>query len=188
MALNPETDERLSTLMRLACAGDKEAYDALLRESAVIIRGFVERRVGRNSDTEDVLQEILISIHEARHTFNATKPFAPWVFAIAKRRVCDHWRKEYRRLSRLSVDALENDAPFAEPEPVDRDVADKLAQKLEQLPEKQRLAVDLLKLQGYSIKEAALKLKMTEAALKVTAHRAYEALRRKFEVETDGNV
>ena len=177
MGLTPEQDQNLSQLMILAQTGEKEAYDRLLKTVYSLLKGYVDRRLGLGADSEDVLQAILISVHQARHTYNVQKPFAPWLYAIAKHRVCDHWRKVSRRL----------EVELEEPDPMVRNdsLADRLTDYLKRLPERQQHVVDLLKMKGFSIRETAKKLNMTEASVKVTAHRAYEALRKEFEREQD---
>jgi RNA polymerase sigma-70 factor (ECF subfamily) len=183
MALTPEKDRALSLLMEKGCAGDRISYGQLLGEISRILEGFVFRRLGRGPDGEDVLQEILLSVHAARHTYDSARPFAPWMYAIARFRICDHWRKAARRLEKQDADEQGIELAPAPAEPQADPQHDKLWQTLERLPDRQRQVIDLIKLKGFSIREAAQEMKMSEAALKVAAHRAYGALRRAYEVE-----
>jgi len=165
--------------MTLAQGGDRSAYDALLREIASLLRGFFGSRADCNEAAEDLVQETLVSIHRARHTYMPDRPFAPWMYAIARCRLADHWRKRARRVPQVALDEMTS-AEGAVEEPADNVLNDRIRETLDGLPVGQRKVLQLLKLDGLSIKETARKLQMTEAAVKVAAHRAYERLRKKF--------
>ncbi len=85
----------LEGLMRKSLEGDKAAYSKLLHETGRLLRPFLSRRLSFESEAEDVLQEILISIHKARHTYDGMRPYKPWMFAIAKFRLKDYLRVHY---------------------------------------------------------------------------------------------
>lgn len=183
MALTEEQDSQLSQLMDLAQKGDKAAYHSLLTKITSILKGFIHKRIGQNESTEDVIQEILISVHRARHTYISSRPFAPWLFAIARYRLADYWRKTFRILEEEMTEGIELTITEKKSVQIAEGLREKLSETLARLPENQRRAVNLLKIEGRSIKEAAQELKMTESALKVTAHRAYKTLRKEFEGE-----
>ncbi len=183
MALSVDQDQRLCRLMRQAQDGDKAAYEALLRELCAILTGYVHRRLGATAAAEDVIQDILVSIHSARHTYRQDKPFAPWFFAIARYRLADYWRRVFRMMEESSDEGADHAAD--EDNHLSDGLKERLWTALSRLPERQRRVVSLLKLEGRSIREAAKELKMTESALKVTAHRGYRALREQFESENE---
>jgi RNA polymerase sigma-70 factor (ECF subfamily) len=132
---------------------------------------------------EDLVQELLLSIHSSRHTFDCNRPFAPWLFAIARKRIADYWRSEWQRINRevSEYDGV-NEIPKSSAAS-SNGMTDYVSIAMEELPERQKNVITLLKVNGYSLKEAADKLKMTEGAVKVTAHRAYNALRKKLEIK-----
>ncbi len=181
MNLAPDQDQRLAALMESAQRGDASKYESLLAEIAMLARTFFERRGVPSHCLEDLVQETLISIHRGRHTYNSRKPFGPWVFAIAQHRLVDSWRQ----LARGSRH-LRNYAEHVSVTGNSR-MSDELAQRaievLANLNPNQRLAIELLKFDGLSVKEAACRMRMSEAALKVTAHRGYEQLRRRLGVK-----
>lgn len=181
MALSFEQDQRMTDLMAKAQAGDKAAYAQLLQEITGLLRGFIAARTESTEAAEDVVQETLLSIHCSRHTFRQGRPFAPWMYAIARFRLADHWRKQARR---VVCDPLEDNINAPE---ISSSLGSHVQDALNDLPEKQRRVVELLKMQGLSLKEAAEKLRMTESALKVTAHRAYKRLRRQFAETAHGH-
>ena len=81
--------ENLEALMKLSLDGNQQAYAALLQCTARFLKPYLSRRLNAASEVDDVLQEILISIHKARHTYDGNRPYKPWAFAIAKFRLQD---------------------------------------------------------------------------------------------------
>jgi RNA polymerase sigma-70 factor (ECF subfamily) len=186
LALTQEQDHRLADGMRRAQEGDKAAYDGLLREVAALLRGYFGSRAESNESAEDLVQETLISIHRARHTYLTGRPFAPWMYAIARRRLADHWRTRSRV---IPTDALDETLDWVDkPDRAEPEAADRMRETLSLLPENQRRVVELLKVSGLSIKETAKQLDISEAAVKVTAHRAYVKLRKNFENQANGHT
>ena len=174
---SPGTDH-FGSLMAAALEGDKRAYAALLTELMPVLRRFVGTKM-RGSDIEDVVQEVLMSVHAARHTFEPGRPLLPWLFAIASRRIADHFRQQ-RRAARLSPDdyaLLKGDAASAAQVDDEIAVAEVFRRWLPRLPASQRLAVDLLKLRGMSLDIAAQYSGLSVPALKVALHRALRGLK-----------
>jgi len=176
-----EKNAGLEVLMRQSLEGDKRAYTELLRETARLIRPFLAKRLSFESEVEDVLQEVLISIHKARHTYDGNRPYKPWAFAIAKFRLQDNLRMHY-------ADQLRHAEDFSEQENnLHMDVTESafnyesISRVVHQLPEKPAAILRLMHQEGYTAKEVAEKLGMTESAVKVAAHRAYKILRKKLE-------
>jgi RNA polymerase sigma-70 factor, ECF subfamily len=175
LALTQEQDQRFADGMRRAQGGDRAAYDALLKEIAVLLRRYFGARAENDEAAEDLVQETLISIHRARHTYMAGRPFAPWMYAIARRRLADHWRSRSRN---VVCEQLDETMDWVDRRDLDvRDTDGAVHETLSILPESQRRVVVLLKVDGLSIRETARKLDISEAAVKVTAHRAYVKLR-----------
>jgi RNA polymerase sigma-70 factor (ECF subfamily) len=157
--------------------GDRRAYEELLTLLAREARGFVGRRVGWAEWAEDVVQEVLLTVHRARATYDPTRPFAPWFYAIASSRLVDALRARRRLALREVVDddaVARREAPRAETHAL----SDTLAHAVAGLPRVQREVVSLLKYEDLSVREVARRLGMSEAAVKTTAHRGYKILRR----------
>jgi RNA polymerase sigma-70 factor (ECF subfamily) len=159
--------------------GDEVAYERFLREASEVLRSFLSKRMAQASDRlEDVLQETLIAVHRARHSFLAGRPLGPWLYAICDHRVVEFFRR-HRRISRIEIPmAARTIETPEEPPPVEETLGTFLQEALMKLPSKQRTIIELLKLQDLSVKEAALHTGMSESAVKVTAFRGYEAIRR----------
>jgi RNA polymerase sigma-70 factor (ECF subfamily) len=168
-------------LMRAAQAGDARCYEQLLRAITPFIRNLA-RRYCRNPDlAEDVVQEVLLTVHRIRHTWDPGRPFSPWLAAIAARRGIDRIRRD-SRISRHEVSdelALETFAtPAANNDSGALQAAEAIEPLLAALPERQRLALEAVKIRGLSVAQAASESGQSVAALKVNVHRAVKALRK----------
>ena len=176
-------DEPLRHLMRAAQDGDADAYRALLTAVTPRLRGVIRRRRAflGPQDVEDLVQDVLLSLHAVRHTYDPARPFFPWLLAIVRNRLADAARRYCRQQRReLAVEDL--DVTFADLAANYRDegVGDEelLVQAVRQLPESQRQAIELLKLREMSLKEAAAQTGSSVGALKLATHRAMASLRR----------
>ena len=169
--------------MKAAQSGDSEAYLELLQAITPRLRGFVRRRRGflPEEDIEDLVQEILLSIHAVRATYDPNRPFMPWLLAIARNRLADGARRYARQGAREMV-VEDLDVTFPEPNPNNtmdaRDNAEALHRAIQDLPAGQKSAIEMLKLNEMSLKEASAASGMTVGALKVATHRAMGALRK----------
>ena len=166
--------------MARAQDGDRGAYRRLLEEITPYLRSLAARRMPNRSDVEDAVQDALLTIHAVRHTYDPSRPFGPWLVAIASRRVVDGLRRRGRTGARESPLDAEHET-FAAPEANYHEAASEaraLREAVESLPPGQRDAIRMLKLQEMSLKEAAAVSGMTVAALKVATHRAVKSLRK----------
>lgn len=181
MTVGPEYDEahRWSGLMAAAQQGDAGAYRDLLEEIMPVVRGMVRSRVYDRMAAEDVVQNVLLSVHRARHTYQPERPFKPWLTAIARNAIVDSFRGSGRRRDReIEVELIDAFAsPLDEAHPDERSVSPELMAAVERLPDKLREAVVLVQIEGLTVAEAAARAGVTPGALKVRAHRGYKALR-----------
>jgi RNA polymerase sigma-70 factor (ECF subfamily) len=175
-----ETD-KLEVLMRRSLNGDKHAYADLLRETARLLRPFLSRRLSFDSEVDDLLQEILISIHKARHTYDGMRPYKPWAYAIAKFRLQDYLREHYADHLRHAVELSEVENDLHEDVTESAISYESISGEIHKLPEKQVTILRMMHQEGYTAKEVATMMGMNESAVKVAAHRAYKILRKKLE-------
>ena len=170
-------EAELSRLLRAAIAGDERAYADFLHRIAALVRGFVRRKIVHGGvDPEDVVQETLLAIHVKRHTWRADAPVLPWVYAIARFKLVDAFRRRGRRIE-VEIDEIAE--TFAEPEAEtvsDRDVN----RALDGLPPAQRAVVSSISVDGRSIGETAAKLGISETAVRVSLHRGLAAIAKRF--------
>jgi RNA polymerase sigma-70 factor (ECF subfamily) len=166
-------------LMAHAQDGDSAAYLRLLQETAPYLRSLARRWCHEPQDIEDAVQDILLTMHAIRHTYDPARPFGPWLVTIANRRCVDRLRRQGRRKARETPLTSEHET-FAEPGTNSEEGPDRtgLVAAVGRLPPKQRQAISLLKLREMSLKEAAKASGMSIAALKVATHRAVKNLRR----------
>lgn len=176
--MTPQTDARLSKMLRAALDGDEAAYAGFLREIAGLVRATVGKRIGSSSglDPEDIVQETLLAIHLKRHTWRADSPLGPWVHAIARYKMVDAFRR-YGRAVSVDIDDFSDELASEEQRTVsDRD----LERALECLTSGQRDVVSAISLEGKSISETATRLGMKETAVRVALHRGLAAIAQRF--------
>src|SRR5678815_985656 len=134
--------------------GDQLAYAALLVLLTNATRQFARRRLGDVPWVDDVVQETLLSVHGARQTYDARRPFAPWFYAIASNRMIDVIRRERRvRLREMAGDELPDagtPAPVTARDEID---AEAIRAAVAALPARQRNVIEGLKFQDQSVRE-----------------------------------
>ena len=166
------------------------AYERLLRGCMPLIRRVVRYQGIQVDRVDDVMQEVLLTIHRARQTYDPARSFSAWLCAIAQRRAIDALRRR-GRLNRREVFAridYENHAdPANEPShTVDSGLrSQSVRDALELLPEGQREAIEVLALKQLSLDEAATLTGKTKGALKVNLHRAFKSLQTRFGGEVE---
>jgi RNA polymerase sigma-70 factor (ECF subfamily) len=178
----------MEALMQAAQAGDMRAYERLLREITPKLRQIVRRRrqFFTAEEVEDLVQEVLLSIHAVRATYDPRRPFMPWLSTIAHNRLIDSARRFYRgksnevQMDELPVTFADDWANVENEEYRD---PEELSIAIKSLPEGQRKAVEMLKLREMSLKEAAAASGTTVGALKVSIHRAVLNLRKALNKE-----
>jgi len=170
-------EAELSRLLRAAIAGDERAYADFLHRIAALVRGFVRRKVVQGGvDPEDVVQETLLAIHVKRHTWRPDAPVLPWVYAIARFKLIDAFRRRGRRIE-VEIDEIAE--TFAEPETESVSERD-INRALDGLPPAQRSVVSSVSVDGHSIGETASKLGISETAVRVSLHRGLAAIAKRF--------
>ena len=169
---------RWSALMVSAQTGNESDYRQLLEELAVVIRNFLRSRFGHLDIVEDCVQESLIAIHQARHTYDPDRAFRAWLFAIVRNRAIDvlrHQRTRKRAVEQFTTEQEVLSQPEQQSGP-EREIL--VGRLLESLPKQHKEVVILTRVIGYSMAEAAEKLGITEGAVKVRVHRATRELQR----------
>jgi RNA polymerase sigma-70 factor (ECF subfamily) len=173
--------DNLAALMRQSLNGDKRAYAEILRETSRFLRPFLAHRLSFTNEVDDLLQEILLSIHRARHTYDGNRPYKPWAYVIAKFRLQDYLRAHYADQLHHANDLSELEDYLHENVTESAISYESISGEVQKLPQKQAAILQLMHQEGYTAKEVAEKLGMNESAVKVAAHRAYKILRQKLE-------
>jgi len=166
--------------MAAALAGDKRAYERVLKAVSTKLGAYLGRKLPPK-DRDDVVQDILLSIHKSRHTYDNTRLLMPWVMAIAHYRLQDYWRKQYGHAFHETDDIEEMKNILSIDETKSMDSREDIRRVMVTLPPKQREILDLMYRQDKSVQEVAEQLKMTISAVKVAAHRGYKVFRKRLQ-------
>lgn len=181
-----EKEALAASLMERYQQGERTAFDELSALLGPTLFRFFAHSAPDRSTAEDLYQETWLKVHHARHTYRPGEPVLPWLFGIARHVSADH-RRRYARHSRR-VDALQQAAPVLAPQAsaeghragARTEAAQLLELAMDGLPENQREALFLLKVEGLSVQEAAKIAGTSPGALKVRAHRAYNRIRERI--------
>ena len=175
-------ERRLQTLLLAGLEGDPSAYRNFLTALGDHLRGFLKRRLsGQLSDVEDLVQEVLLAVHNARITYRPEQPVTAWVQAIARYKLVDYFRSRSRHDALNDpFDTMEDifEAESSEQAEASRD----LGKLLETLPDKQRLPIVHVKLEGHSVAETAKMTGLSESAVKIGIYRGLKVLAAKLRV------
>ena len=180
--LRAESDVRRSGLMAAAQAGDRGAYETLLRDCVPFIAGIARRRGVPPDRADDVVQEALLTLHRARATYDPRRSFEAWLHVIVERRAIDLLRQLRRRGGRevhapLAAESYVDETADASAGIERAERAGRIDTALIALPDRQREAVHHLLLDERSLAEAAALTGRSKGSLKVSLHRALNALR-----------
>ena len=174
--MHGDAEVQLRGLFLRGLEGDAAAYHQFLQKLSAHLRAFLGKRLfGWPDEVEDLVQECLLAMHNQRHTYQSDQPLTAWVQAIARYKMIDLLRAKSVR--EALHDPLDDElAVFAESDTDAADAKRDLAGLLDTLPDRQRLPIVHVKLQGLSVAEVASMTGMSESAVKVGVHRGLKAL------------
>lgn len=161
--------------MARAQAGDRAAYNQLLKAMVPAIRALVCKKIRDEGLVEDVIQETLLAIHRVRHTYDPQRPILPWVAAIASARAIDALRDRGRRQEVQDEEELQRQPAASAESSADTDI---LSGYLDNLPLRQREIVESVHLREQSLAQAAAETNQSLSAVKSLLHRAMVNLRK----------
>lgn len=166
-------EENLKSLYIASMAGNKEAYTAFLELCSLISKKYLNFLGGKQDGSqtlEDIAQEVLLSIHEKKHTYHPERPILPWLYAIVRHRYIDFYRAQKRapRTIELTDEMSDERAPLLELEEI-----------LAMLSPRQRELLLLVKVDGATYGEAAQALNLSLPSVKVNLHRILKTLKDK---------
>jgi RNA polymerase sigma-70 factor (ECF subfamily) len=173
--------------MARAQDGDRPAYRTLLDDMTPYIRSLAARWFKQQNDVEDAVQDVLLTVHLLRHAYDPSRPFGPWLVAIAHRRIIDRLRRDTRLKAREITLSAEHETFMTPQTNLEAAISEEAAlrEAIETLPPEQRQAIKMLKLNEMSLKEAAAASGRSIAALKVATHRAIKSLRNILREKSD---
>lgn len=174
----PTTEAELRALMIASLKGDASAHKMLLVALSGRLRAYFRSklvRAGRTAaETEDLVQEALMAVHTRRHTYDPSEPLTPWVYAIARYKLIDYLRKSQPEMAHVPIEdahkVMSGDDQGAGESSLD------MNKLLATLPERSRLAIQYVKLDGLSVAEAAQRCGVSASAIKINVHRGLKVL------------
>jgi RNA polymerase sigma-70 factor (ECF subfamily) len=176
-ATHAQTEQTLRSLMLAGLDGDAASYRRFLQQLGARLRSFYRRRLSAwPDDVEDLVQDTLLAIHNQRHTYRHDQPVTAWVHAIARYKTIDLLRARQGREARHEVWDDDDTALFDTTESDAAEARRDLWQLLATLPDRQRLPIEQVKLEGRSVAEVAVETGMSESAVKIGIHRGLKAL------------
>ena len=167
--------------MKMALAGDADSYRRFLRSITPYLRTLARQSCARfgasTNDAEDAVQEALLAIHLKRSTWDPARPITPWISVIVRNKLIDMLRRSGERTVSIDdlVDVLQDEDSAQNPEAGD------IERLIGQLKDQQRAVVRMVSIEGYSAREAATRLGMSETGVRVALHRALRALAALYE-------
>jgi len=167
------TEAELRAWMTDGLDGDAAAHAALLRALVPLLHSFYRRRLrGAEADVEDLVQETLISVHTRRTSYDRERPFTAWLYAIARYRMIDHFRRRKVNVPIEDVEAILVAEGFEDTSSARMDVDNLLAT----LSPKQAQSIRDTHIEGLSVAEAAARAGIGESDVKISVHRGFKAL------------
>jgi RNA polymerase sigma-70 factor (ECF subfamily) len=171
-------EEELRSLMLRSLAGDAPSYRSLLTELGAHLRSFLRRRLRwLPEEIEDLVQELLLAIHTQRHTYDPGRPLTAWVHAIARYKLIDLLRRRARSDS-LNDSLDDQEELFARADTEASEASYDVAKLLDALPDRQRLPIQYVKIDGSSVADTARRIGISESAVKIGIHRGLKVLAR----------
>lgn len=174
MTRSDNDEQRWSQMMGKAQQGDERCYAKLLEELAEVIEAYLYSRFGPVDLIEDCVQEGLIAIHAARHTYDTKRLFRPWFFAIVRNRAIDMLRSQKSYKAALEKNTLHYIEETAQP--IEDEINKGMAFSL--LAPAYRDVLLLTKVAGFTTAETAEKLGISESAVRVRVHRGIKETRK----------
>lgn len=168
--------DTLSNLMEQSQRGDAVAYQSLLEASSNMLKFYFRNKTIAKQDVDDLVQESLLALHQARHSYRIENPFSAWLFGIAKHKLYNYFstkKKEHHKTTCL----IQNSYSQHSYEDLSDETWQVLQLGLDQLNPLQKQCVILKQVEGLSVKDISSIIHKSEAATKVLLHRSYKALR-----------
>jgi RNA polymerase sigma-70 factor (ECF subfamily) len=166
-----------------AQSGNEKDYQRLLQELSEVIDRYLRSRIGHHHFIEDCVQDTLVAIHKARHTYDPGRRFRPWLFAIVRHKAIDTLRHQRSQRDAVERYREELEVTGSQRENAPADDGGLPGKLMAALSPQHREAITLTKIKGLSTAQAAATLRISEGALKVRIHRAIGRLKRLVETE-----
>lgn len=165
-----DNETNFKALIVQAQAGDAKAYKELLNQLMMFLMNYLKRRIFETNDIEEVIQEILLALHKSMHTYDSKKSFMGWFMSIVEYKITDYIRFQQKMKANVDIEVL---SKVFDTRLTDSDLRLDLEKAIASLNSKEKTILTELKVKGFSVSEVAKALNLSEANVKVIAHRAY---------------
>ena len=177
-----ENDQHYRSLFLLAKKGDQASYRLLLEGLSRMLKSYLMKTMTSKlrsiEQVEDLVQEVLMSIHRKRDFYSEDRPFLPWVYAIARYRLIDSLRSESRRPACIEwIEKFDSEVFVEMPKLLEEEDG---AELMSGLSTEQRKILILAKVDELPLSEIADQMGMSLSAVKVSIHRSVKSIRKKF--------
>jgi len=172
-------EQRWSSLMQASQSGDADAYNTLLTQLSSAIESYICAKFGNMPMLEDCVQECLMAVHAARHTYDPDRLFRPWLFTIVRHRTIDVLRRIRPDEKNIVAEAPEHLLGSTDMSHLERMIDGKVL--LNELQPEQQQAIALTKYAGMTTQEAAEVVGINESALKARLRRSLKKLAHKWQ-------
>ncbi len=179
---------RWRELMIQSQQGNQDSYATLLNELSPVLNSYFLKKTNRSTNCDDLVQETLLAIHSARHTFHPQSSLSSWVFGIAHHKMVDYFRHYNRNQSKQKAYFLEMPQHHIDPSPTSLEAVENerlLEELLEELTPRERSVLIATKQQNQSVAEAAKQLELSENNIKVIVHRSLKKLQKIFKARQE---
>jgi RNA polymerase sigma-70 factor, ECF subfamily len=177
------TESSDEDLMIRYAGGDEIAFRMLFHRYAPIVSALIRRTIRSTADVQDVVQQVFVRLHRARHDYRSDRAFRPWLTTIALNLRRDLARKAYRRRE-TGLDTMRAEAKASSGHEIERfHAAQALRGAMDKLSARNQEILELHWFEGFTFGEVAEILGMNRSAVKVSAHRSYKVLRREIEAQ-----
>jgi RNA polymerase sigma-70 factor (ECF subfamily) len=175
-----------SRLAHAASRGDRDAFGRLVMDHALSARRVAYGVVGNWDEAEDIVQEAALAAWQAVQRYDPERPFRPWFLRIVSNAALDHARRQKVRRTEMLADTERHPGPTPEDRAEHAVLRDRLGQALSELPERQRIAVVMFDVEGYSHADIATSLGVPEGTVRSYVFHARRALRRALGAVAEG--
>lgn len=175
-----DDEKRWAALMVQSQNGNANAYNLLLSELSQVCEKYIQRKFGEIINIEDCVQECLLALHHARHTYDPKKAFRPWFFTIVKHKTIDVLRRVEKHKTNVSD---QQELEISEYSHVDLDRIIDGQRLMLDLSDEQRQAIALTQYVGMTANEASVVIGVTETTLKARLKRGLDKIKKRWQLE-----
>ena len=183
-------DQKIAAFLKAGLAGDQQAYRQFFHEIVPILKATVRSiaYMQNAEELEDIVQEVLTTLHNKRQSWKTDKPVLPWIYAITRHKTIDALRRYQRQEGQATHVDIQSLADFLPDREYDHNLAIDLEAGLNQLGTRLETVVRAIGLEAKNPTQTGKDLGMSENAVRIAFHRGLKKLRLFLTSETAGSM